>query len=181
MALDRIAALVDLLVAKSRVLASFNMIEAVELRPGATPEELARLDAHVGRAIPFSLRTLLTLTNGAPQLLVFADLLSIEEMLPGSPAHQRSEALKATLVDGVPRVSRAALVIADKRGDQPDCVYLDPSRVGEDGEWRVVTSDHEDDDVVDSTLADLLARAANKFDHLIAQAQELDLELSGSL
>lgn len=175
-----IAALVELLVAKSRALAAFNMIEAVELRPGATPEELARLDQHLGRAIPFSLRTLLAITNGAPQLLVFSDLLSVTDMLPGSPAHARAEALKNTHVDGVTRIPRDALVIAGRqgRGDQPDCVYLDPSRIGDDGEWRVVSFDHEDDPIVDETLAQLLARAANTFDLLIVQANELDAELS---
>lgn len=175
---DGIAARVELLVAKSRALAAFNMIEAVDLRPGATPEELARLDEHLGRAIPFSLRTLLAITNGAPQLLVFSDLLSVADMLPGSPAYARAEALKNTHVDGVPCIPRDALVIADKGGDQPDCVYLDPSRIGADGEWRAVTFDHEDDPIVDDTLSQLLARAANTFDLLLVQARELDAELS---
>lgn len=174
---ESVRKLFDSLCEKSRALAALSVMEVVEPQPPASDADLNRLEAHLGRPAPPTLRALLRCANGAANLLVFFDLLSVDEMLPGSAAYERAAGLAKRFVDGVPLVPEGVLVFADKRGDRPDCVYLDPHRTGPDGEWRVVTFDHEaDDDLVDANLVTFLERMNGRFALLLEDASA-DFEL----
>ena len=170
-----VKSLVASIVERGRTLASFGVIEAPTLRPGATAAELERLRAHVGRELPPSLVALLTHTNGASSLFVFFDLLGVDDMLPGAPAYARASVLKRLARGAEPLVPSDALVIADKGGDQPDCIYLDPSRTDGAGEWSVVTFDHEADVEIDESLPAFLARIERRLGWMIEDAKSTEM------
>lgn len=159
---------------RASTLATFGVIEAPSLRPGARDEDLARLRAHVGRDLPPSLPALLAFTNGAPSFFLFFDLLGVDDMLPGGAAHARANVLKRLVRAGSPLIPPNALVIADKGGDQPDCIYLDPGSVDADGEWAVVTFDHEADVEIDASLPAFLARLQRRLEWLIEDAKSTE-------
>lgn len=160
---DELAALLDQLVKKSQMLAALGLFEAIELRRGASPASLTKLEAHYGRPIPSDLYALLLRTDGAPRLLGFFDLLSVEEMLPGSEAFRRGEALKASLADRPNLLPKDALIFADKGGDRPDCIYVD-----RDG--QVVTFDADGTPTREETVTSLLERASRRLDWLLEDA-----------
>ncbi len=157
------------LLAKARALVELAVIDEVTLSPGATAAELSVLEAHLGFALPPELAWLLRRTNGAKGLLLFFDLLAASDMMPGSSGHERSEALKKSAVDGRPIVPPTALVFADKRGDQPDCVWFEPTP---DGVWRVVTFVPPSGAIVDEDLHAFLARLEKRCDWLLEDAGE---------
>jgi predicted DNA-binding WGR domain protein len=144
----RARAMLDALVEASAALASADRVfMAATLNAGATAAALAAVEQHLGRPLPSALRAMLTLADGAPRLLLWGDLFSTGDMLPGSMAQERLAELQGTTVthDDVeaPLVPAGVLGISDKGDRQPDCVYLDPRGVPDGAEWPVVRFDHE--------------------------------------
>lgn len=172
--------ILERMVAAARRLAQVDAtFDPASLNGGASAAEIAAVEKHLGRSLPPMLRTVLSISNGAPNLFVFGDLLSTTEMLPGSAAHQRLTELQRTMegehwggeYHESPVVPAGVLGISDRHGDQPDCTYLDPSETTPDGEWAVVEHDHESGDIRFADLGAYVDHVLEMMNMFIAEAE----------
>jgi cell wall assembly regulator SMI1 len=121
-----------------------------ELAPPATEERIARLEQHVGRALPPSYKTFLSLHNGWRMVDAETDLLSIEEML-GGPRADRIREWQQNAAKWGDEVGGHGLVIGFSDISQSR-IILDPRGVSADGEWKLYENYKDEEQEYDSFL-----------------------------
>lgn len=145
--------------ARSTYYASIDLADDQELG-GPVPEaQLVNLESRLGRRLPPSYRTFLSLYNGWRMIGGAVDLLSVEEMLGGPRAELAHEWQQQAVEDDYEPVTVRSLVIG--LGEITAArMLLDPETVGPDGEWALVWYDKSVEEEYSSFLEWLEASVA---------------------
>lgn len=112
-------------------------------RPPASAESIERYEQFLGQRLPDSYRAFLELHDGYDFLAYPGHMLSIREVMPGSPVYARIIEWKKMTTDYGGGEVLDGIVIAPL-GEPNDWVYLDASRPSGSGELTVVA--HYPDD-----------------------------------
>lgn len=135
----------DGVTARSHYYASIDLPDEQRLGAAAKEDLIAQLEQKIGRSLPPSYRTFLALHNGWRMVDGVTDLLPVEDLLDGPKAAKIVKWQQACAKSG-DLVAANGLVIgwADIN---PTRLLLDPSAIGDDGEWRML--EHYKDDESD--------------------------------
>jgi hypothetical protein len=129
----------------------------------ATEEQIAALEQRVGRPLPPSYRTFLSLYNGWRQVDGETDLLSTDEILEG----RRAERIRAWQQDAAKwgdEVGGHGLVIGFSDISQSR-IILDPRNVGEGDEWPLYEN-YKDEEQEYSSFLEWLEQSVDDYQEL---------------
>ena len=122
--------------ARSAYYAAVELPDEQELGPPATPAAIAKLEARVGRPLPPSYRTFLSLHDGWKMASGAMDLLSIKDRLEG-PMSEAIKKWQEKALKAGDKTAGAALVIGwDKV--TASRLLLDPRVPAGEKEWPVI-------------------------------------------
>jgi SMI1 / KNR4 family (SUKH-1) len=126
--------------ARSAYYANIVLEDEQELGGPAPEAQLVNIENRVGRRLPPSYRTFLSLYNGWRMISGAIDLLSIEEMLGGPRAEQVHKWQQEAVRNDYEAITVRSLVIG--LGEiTATRILLDPETIGPDGEWALVLYD----------------------------------------
>ncbi len=111
----------------------------------AGEEQLKAYEKYLGINLPPLYREFLELHNGYTQLLYTDDMFSIEDVMPGGSWHDRIQAWKKDIKKQDIADLSDVIVLANL-GEPNNWVYIDPHRIGADGEMevcRILTTDQD--------------------------------------
>jgi SMI1-KNR4 cell-wall len=163
----------DGVTARSRYYASIDLPDDQLLGMPAQEELIASVEAKIGRKLPPSYRSFLSLHNGWHMVDGVTDLLSVEEMLDG-PTAAKVRKWQSDCSKAGDTVAATGLVIgwADIN---PTRLILDSSEVDQDGEWRLLQH-YKDEECDYPSFLEWLEESVSDFEALAEGKDEVDEE-----